>query len=72
MGSRRLESLFDMIERGAVIRASCRCGHTGDVDPNAVLARVLQARRGSITLSAVYARLRCTRCGRQPSHVQAY
>lgn len=65
MGTRRLDSLTDLIRHQLMLKVECRCGRVVIMDPNQLLEQC-QARRAPKALMALSRQLKCARCGRRP------
>jgi hypothetical protein len=65
MGTRRLDSLTDLIRHGLMLKVECRCGRVVIMNPTQ-LAEQCQARGAPRALMALSRQLKCARCGRRP------
>ena len=70
MGSRRLDSLNDLVHHKLALKVECSCGRV--VIMNAArLAEQCHARGVSRSLLALTRHLKCARCGRRPRSCEA-
>ena len=70
MGSRRLDSLTDLIRYDLALKVECSCGRVVIMNA-AKLFEQCQARKVPKSLLALSRHLKCARCGRRPRSCEA-
>jgi len=65
MGSRRLDSLSDLVRHGLALKVDCSCGRVVIMNAGKLLEQC-QARHVPQSLLALTRHLKCARCGRRP------
>jgi len=70
MGTRRLDSLTDLMRHGLALKVECSCGRVVIMNAGKLLEQC-QARGVPKSLLALTRHLKCERCGRRPRSCEA-
>lgn len=65
MGTKRIETTWDLIRFGANLRVTCRCGHVVTINGSEI-DHVRRARNWPRPLGYLREKLVCSKCGRRP------
>ena len=65
MGTKRIETTWDLVRFGANLRVTCRCGHVATI-AGAEIDYMRSKRRWPQPLGYLRDKFRCSKCGRRP------
>lgn len=68
MGTKRIETTWDLVRFGANLRVKCRCGHVATIAGDEV-DRMRAKRNWPRPLGYLRDKLVCSKCGRRPTAV---
>ncbi|KQM76719.1 hypothetical protein ASE70_08075 [Sphingomonas sp. Leaf22] len=68
MGTKKFNSIWDLVRHGANLQVWCACGHIAVIDRHQ-LDHMKRTRNWPAPIGYLCGKLRCAKCGRRPTKV---